>query len=442
MVVKLVLLFFLILSTSNEVGLDFYYAISILMFIYYLNKMNKEFGVVINILTITIFFFLLQFLICPILHYELFENYVNEGAAMFVSPLSYMQNVVPLILALILGIEFGKNNLAYKMPGFTLDDQIENFKIGIELLFISYVSKYALSMNLPAFNFIRELFSLLNYVGLVYLFFSVGRWKNWFLFIAVLEIILFSLDTSFFADIIMFLPILYNFINSRFKKSLSTNYVLFIISFLLLIVFQSSKGDYRVKRNSIEPNKNVSSIDLFSSNVKGFDYGSSYEILMSNLGYVNNRLNQGWVQSGIIRNKSVNEIPFTLGDDLFGVFLPRFLFEGKVSAISMTKFALVSGIQVSEGTVFGLSVLGDVYGNFSLIAAVLVIFLIYFFTTKLFNTLYKFGFSNPKFIFWIPLVFFHFVRPGEDFFMTFNWIFKSIIFVFCFNFLRQKRYFN
>lgn len=441
MVAKLVLLLFLVLSTSNDVDLNFYYAISILLFIYYLNKMNREFGVVINILTITIFFFILQFLLCPILQYELFENYVNEGATMFVRPLSYMQNVVPLILALILGIEYGKNNFLYNMPRFTLDNQVKNYKIGIELLVISYVSKYALSFNVPAFNFIRELFSLLNYVGLVYLFFSEGRWKNWFLFTALLEIFLFSLKTSFFADIIMFLPIFYNFINSRYKKSLFTNYILVITSFLLLIVFQSSKGDYRVKRNSIESN-NLSSFDLFFSNIEDFDYGSSYELVMTNLGYVNNRLNQGWVQSGVIRNKSVNEIPFTLGDDLLGVFLPRFLFEGKVSAISMTKFSLISGIRVSEGTVFGLSVLGDIYGNFPLVTAVLVTFLLYFFSTKLFNSLYVFGFSNPNYIFWIPLIFFHFLRPGEDFFMTFNWIVKSMIFVFCFNFLRGKRYFN
>ena len=89
-----------------------------------LNKMNREFGNFFNILTIAVFFFILQFLICPILQYEIFEDYLNESTKMFVSQLPYMQNIVPLILAFILGIEFAGEKWHYKMPvfGYRIND--------------------------------------------------------------------------------------------------------------------------------------------------------------------------------------------------------------------------------------------------------------------------------------------------------------------------------
>jgi hypothetical protein len=403
--------------------------------------MNTEFGSFFNILIIAVFFFILQFLICPMLQYEVFEDYLNEGTKMSVSQLPYMQNVLPLILAFVIGIEFGRAKLGYEMPVFSIDEQAQNYRIGIELLIISYVAKYVLLIDSSGLNFLLALLRLLNLVGLLYLYFSAGDFKRIYLFGGFLEFILFSLNDSFFANLIIFLPIFYNFISSKIRSRPIINYLVVILSFVALIFFQGSKGDYREKLNEKTALDHTSSFELFLANIQKFDFASTHDIMMKNIGFVNYRLNQGWVQSGIIQNKGSNSIPFLFGKDLLSIILPRFLFETKATVISMKKFALFTGITISDSTVFGVSFIGDIYANFSFLQSVFLIFLIVFLIVKLFNYLYRYSLNHKRFIFWIPLFFFHFVRPGDDFLMSFNWIIKGLVFVLILNLVVKRRYF-
>lgn len=92
---------------------------------------------------------------------------------------------------------------------------------------------------------------------------------------------------------------------------------------------------------------------------------------------VNLRVNQGWVQSGIMKTIPSRR-PFMKGEvflqEVAGLVLPRVLMANKAVAQSSEKFERFAGYKLRGYTV-AVGILGDGYGNFGIEGALYSVFL-------------------------------------------------------------------
>jgi hypothetical protein len=249
-----------------------------------------------------------------------------------------------------------------------------------------------------------------KYIGAFMLIIGGVKLKPWILVVVFGSIVLSSLGSAMFHDLITWLIFILAVLAIKFKPPVLIK-VAFAVGFMLLVItIQQLKGAYRT---ASQFQGKQGSLDLF---------GQVYETQESNGGIFdkeslarnNVRINQGFIVTYIMKNIP-DKVPYANGAELYQIleaaFLPRIIAPNKLKAGDNSLVTKYSGIRLNPDTSMSLSAMGDSYINFGTYGGCIMMF----FLGALFNfVLIKFGKIGKKYpvaILFTPLVFYFPIRP-------------------------------
>lgn len=423
--------------TITSIGLAF----SLYIFLLFLFKIGKKFAINEMILLIAS----AQWIVGAKIGYNIGK--VHYKYYMYVEEETYMNFVVPGVILFYIGLSLVKNQLELGNISTYMKTNkaavLRNAKIIFMIGFASFV--FSRSFRIPQISFILYLANSLMYIAVAYFMYIYPKYKFRIFLAALLFMLLLSLQSGFFHDLIILAGFLSFFLfneQTTFFRKLS----LISVGFIFLYTIQLVKGEYR----SIiwESKGNVSVFSAFytvlekeffpqpSFNTINIDSGKDEEEQAN----VNTRLNQGWIISKIMDNVPKNQ-PYLNGETIVEAIessiLPRFLFPNKKGAgQALVNFRRISGIDLNRGTSMGLSVIGEFYANYGVIGAwiaMLLYGLILAFIIKFIITVL--GSGSPLILLWFLLFFFQVVKAETEFLKIINHLFKSILFFITIRFL-------
>jgi hypothetical protein len=239
--------------------------------------------------------------------------------------------------------------------------------------------------------------------------------------------------------------------------SLKSKILYFALSSIFLIGLQSTKVEFRkvILEYSSKKDKVLAFGDIFLKNTlskvqideDGF-YIEEEEKEESAIQSFITRLNLGWVVASIINHDKKMEFLHTgnkLFNDIPSILLPRFLYKKKklvAGYYQKDEFYAYTGKYLPGFTTVNLSAFGDAYINFGKTGAIFCMFFFGILIRFILNQFFRISLSYPSFIFWMPLIFYDFIRMN-DFYTNFNSLFKnSILLAFLFYVFKTKIFYK
>ncbi len=294
-------------------------------------------------------------------------------------------------------------------------------------LIITGVAASFLSSYVPGgLKFFFYLLGLLQYIGVLYLFFGHSKNKYLVLGMSVLAITLSSLKAAMFHDLFLWVVLLSMYLMYYFQITIRQKLVYFLagasVIFLILVV----KADYRQKiwAGAITGQE----VSYFSTLVKT-QISENKLFSKQNIEGIVVRLNQGWIISRIMEQVPAN-VRHADGETVWEAakasLLPRFLNPGKVEAggrENYTRFTLY----VIHETSMGLSLLGEGYANFGIYGAWVFMLCVGLLFGYVFRKLLSLCTQYPSLVLWIPLIFMQVVKAETETLVVLNYLVKAII---------------
>ena len=394
--------------------------------IWYIEFAGKEIGIVPVIAMVAT----AQWLVGPYFAYE--YGAVTTKYYMYVDEQSYFQFVFPSVVLFIFGLLIAAPRIecaALRHRLLTLRPLPQ--RTAYLILVGSLVGDLAGSFLPASLAFVIFLVGEVKFIALFYLL--VYRYKyRWLACVAVFGLALSqAAATGFFHDLILWAALLFSFVSFDLRLSLKTKILVICGCIIGIVQIQTIKGDYR---SLIADNPSKAGIVSLLTTVR-----DSIGVAKFNLSELNARLNQGWIISALMYNVPRN-VQFEEGATVFAAIrdslLPRFLLDKPTVNMSET-FRKYSGIEVSDNTTFGISVIGEIWINFGAfgIFFMLIFGMIYGLVLKLATIVANIW---PTFVLWSPLLFLQAVKAETELVVVLNHVVKSFIFVVCIYFVVQK----
>ncbi|WP_159022676.1 hypothetical protein [Formosa sp. L2A11] len=380
----------------------------------------------------------LQWIIGPIIeyanpsHHYKYHMYVDQG--------TYMSFIVPAYLAFMLLVLYGiKKTTTYKLP----ISKLENFsKYGLIIFGIGVVFDLGGGFLPGALKFFGFLLSNFKFAGAIILFFSKDALLKKVFYGAIAYLFVMALAKALFHDLILWSVFFYMFWAIKNKPSISFILTTFLIGALSLTTLQTIKAAYRSQVwNGYSGNKLELFFTLMTESIEAGD--TTNEAEEGEVG-TNVRLNQGWIISAVMYHIP-DFSPYLEGETIesavFSSALPRFLNPNKSKAGGQENFRRFSGLELTDGTSMGISIIGEAYGNYGVTGGILFMGIWGFFLAKVWSRLLKIVLSNIVFVAFLPLVFLQVIKAETELVVVLNHLIKSIIVVLMF-FWYAKNYMN
>lgn len=403
----------------------------------FIEQLGKSIPLLELIATIVV----LQLILGPIFAYHL--PIPNFKYLMYVPEREYMEIVVPIIFAFILGLSFFQSEISFD----TIKDKIYALNIkaptlGMQLIFIGIVIDSFQGIFPSSLRFVAYLLYNLSFVGAILYFFDKQKKYKAIVIVLVLGYsLLKSLNHGVFHDFILWITLIVSIVALELKPTFSLKLLFFSLGFLFLFSLQAIKADLR---SQFLPNDSLlTRVEMLSSSIvdpiNNFTNYTDPQVLSS----LNVRLNQGWIVSAII-NYVPNVKPYangaTIEEAVYNAALPRFLNPNKAKASGRDNFQKYTGITLNNSTSMGVSLIGEAYINFGGLAwlfmfswgAFLAWILQYF--LSLGNNI------NPIFFILIPLLFLQVIKAETEFNTVLNHLVKAGIFILMLYSLYLKKY--
>src|SRR5690606_10382214 len=169
-----------------------------------------------------------------------------------------------------------------------------------------------------------------------------------------------SLKNALFHDFILWSTFFYMFWAIKNKPSARSKLLTMAGGFVMLIVIQSVKADYRaLLKQGFDGNV----VGIFFGTVNQ-QYESGFLDEEEDTASLNVRLNQGWIISAIMDHVPRN-LEFaggaTIKEAIVASLVPRFLNPDKKEAGGQENFTKYTGLPLSDNTSMGLSIIGEFY---------------------------------------------------------------------------------
>ncbi len=349
---------------------------------------------------------------------------------MYVDESTYFKIMVPLCLAFSVGLSFKQNTLDFNQLREHFKENSNFTLIGTKLIYIGLFAMFFGGYLPSSFRFFMFLVQGFAYVGVGILTFINKRQANHYLIVLFALLILNSLRIGMFHDLILWGVFfgLFWFIKKEF--TVRGKLIIICFGFFTLSTLQAVKGSYRALiRSGSDENK----IALFSSLL--FDQIFSEGADETEISDQNVRLNQGWINSAIIKNVPENET-FANGETIYEALssslLPRFLNPSKKKAGGQENFRRFTGLPLADNTSMGISVAGEAYANFGTIGGVLFMALWGRVLSFVFSFLINKAQFNPVIIFFVPVIFFQVVKAETELVVVLNHLVKASMVVWMF----------
>lgn len=387
-----------------------------------LTKINKGFP----IFQLTIVLYVLQYLVAPFFDYN-YNFYWRE--LMAVPANVYFNFTFIAVLAFAFGLFCVTSKLRFEITNI---EQNKASLLGRVLIIIG-VSAKIMTLYLPdtveAFFYFFKLFIG---IGIYALVFSDKKIDKLFILFFSLFLGIYSVISTEILNFIVFALFLSMFLSLKYKFSIKLKLVLIIIGFIFLNLYQSFKIEYRevAWNDEVSFSEKVNSLSSFINKETiattfNFDFKNNRPFI-----YTMHRLNQGWQTSMVYRHVP-HQVNYEYGqdfiNDVLSSFVPRIFWKNKKKVNDKDRFRYYTGWHINNTTTMNIGVIGDFYINFGkvgtviamLIFGILLALLRRFFVLKFINI-------NPINIIWLPFIFTYLIRPGNDFYMVFNHIVKSM----------------
>jgi hypothetical protein len=421
----------LLVFTFFEVYTDLYFlsGIGVALFAGVAVKFFEDLGNRIEIRDMIAFMSVLQWVIGPILAYNLLPY--DDLYYMSVPEEVYMGYIVPFCFAMILGLYFP-----------LADERIVNFEditrlkaylaenpmIGYVFTVVGLAAGFTGHYLPRSLTFLMFLLTNLQYVGVYMILFGTSKIK-WLLFAGIM-----GLATSaavlqgMFGELVQWFMLSFLIVAIVVKIPMWAKISLISVGMILISLIQSTKEEYRMATWYAESTKSNSEIyqEIMMSRLSNpsmlFQAG-----VMQNLGA---RLNQGWIIARIMDHMPA-KLQYVRGETvqtaLMAALLPRILAPNKAQAGGRANFERFTGTPLPETTSMDISLAGEGYANFGLMGGCAFIFLVSLFYNILIIKIISISKNHPSLILWIPFLFFQVMKAETDFATVFNYITKAVL---------------
>ncbi len=391
-----------------------------------------SFGAIIPIRYLAGSFMCLQMLLGPTIAYNGADAFQTLEYQMRIPEMAYFMYAIPGVSLFIIGLHV----TAGKLKGEILDRaEIARFidnSGNLPYVFIAagFLSSYVSGFFGAGLGFVFYLISNFKFIGLFMLLLGTRQLKTWILALVFGSILVSTLQSAMFHDLLTWLIMLGAVLAIKYKPSITLKSVGAVSIILLAVIIQQVKGDYRTVtytgengggglgafQNIIE--KKESENTLFSS---------------TSLAKDNLRINQGYILTNIMLTVP-DKVPFENGKELMQIleaaFLPRIIAPNKLEAGDRTIFTKYTGLFLLPGTSMGLGAMGDAYVNFGIFGGCIFMFLMGLAFSLVLNGFYKFSKYYPFLLIFTPLVFFYPIRPDCELQTSLGHLVKSCMLIY------------
>jgi hypothetical protein len=433
---------FLVLSIQSDY-LGWMTAIVGVFALYSIVRFIDKFGEAIQVIELIKIMVLIQWLFAPCLYSMIYKNHLVDWQwwylRMNVPIEEYLQLAVPSTIGILIGLSFFRNRIndnLYKQLIEQIDlRKEENFRKGLILSIIGAVSITITPYVSEELRFVFTLFSTCLYVGVIYIFYSANRLRLAVLSFFILYIVYSSLSTGMFGSLIWWPLLIIMMITIGRKFSFSFKMSIVMIALISFSLLQGVKLQYRqitwVQEHSNAYN-GMSNTDILSSLLVKQLSGTGVDLMDWNYYYpIINRLNQGFHVANAMKHTPAVE-PYAYGETIFtsvmATVVPRVFWPGKPKAGGKENYYRFTGVYLTNASM-NIGQIGDAYVNFTKAGAPFFLLFYGIFISGYYFSLIKRACKRPTLLLWIPLLFIDIINVENDFFSTFNYAIKALLFV-------------
>ncbi|MFN4234181.1 MAG: hypothetical protein ACK4IK_05185 [Bacteroidia bacterium] len=438
------LLFFSIHLNNNEI-------IGFVIFGYILLRLIYNSGKEIPIKEILLVLLILQYFVAPSVVYNKFNNDVGDfGYEMKVDKEFYFSFLINSIIAISVGLYFPifKTNIKTTELFNKINNLKDNFKIGILLLGIGFISHIFIPFFPSTFAFLAIFLTNLKYVGIFFIYFSNNPYRIVYIFLVLSYLVLNIISGGVFIDLFIWGLFIasYFILNKKISTAIKIAFLVFGAFTALLI--QSIKADYRKEIWDDDNNEELNEEQVFINLTSAKLENASTIFEEDNLKSFYSRINQGWILSNVLEHVPKYQ-DFSNGEifwrELQGIILPRIIAPNKITASgkdAKDKFIKYTGRLLHGNTTMNIGLIADGYINFGQIGCWIYLFFIGLFLNYVLYKINELCKNYPTLIFFIPILFFYVLRTGNDFYMIMNYLVKSSMLLAVFIYLFKQIFYK
>lgn len=376
-------------------------------------------------------FMCLQMLVGPALAYNGLDQFQVGHFKMQIPESDYFYYVLPSVVLFVLGLHLKSRYYeGEKVDVYHLEQFLSN-RSTLPFIFIAvgFVATFLSQSIGTGLTFVFYLLGGLKFIGLFLIILTSKRFNFLTTFLVYGSVILSSVATAMFHDLLTWGIFLLAIFCVKYKPSNVIKLTLLLFFVFISVFIQLIKGEYR---EVTWKNEKEGDIETLGETVQ--EQVSSQELFsLERLAQSNVRINQGAIITNIM-NYIPEKKAFAEGAELVDVLeaaiMPRFLSENKLTAGNREFFMKWSGMVIGRGVSMGLSSVGDAYINFGVLGGIVFMF----FYGLLFNRvlLYFHKKSNifPVLMVLTPLVFYYPIRPDSELHTLLGHLIKSCFLIF------------
>jgi hypothetical protein len=424
----MIFFFFLILYLFLffQVSMEPYSIFAILITIYYLRLFFLKLNSTLAFREFVLLIYSFNYLFSPAIVYFLQDsNYVYR---MKISESDFFILTIPSVFLLHFGMFFKPTNLfriSLKDIGI-ISFLNQRLLIGWIIFGISFsfFGKYLPS----SLTFLAYLLSMSRYIAGFLLFFIDKRKYRYLILLLIFFDLIIALSSAMFGDLFLWISFSYIFWCFIDKPSLKSKILHFVFFFIILIVIQTIKSDYRIKIWSESEKSNF----LFINESFSEQFNSNFYLTNNQILYNLTRLNQGWIFASTVANMNLSEKfqGFALVNlYIESAFLPRFISPHKIKSGDQVIFNEFSGHRINPGTSMGLGMFADGYIAFKHLGVYFFAFALGLIFFSIFKILEHWTKISPFFVMFLFPIFFYAIRPDCDTQTLFGHIVKSLLII-------------
>jgi hypothetical protein len=439
---------------SNLNGSEcFILAFQALVFTQFVNN----FGYTICYFDFLCFYAVFDTLTTAVIGYRIF-NVSNEYASMFgtymrVPEETYYSFMIPANVALYLGVNrYHKKIESLKIKEYvkSLDRKLaDKGKVGIILIVVGFLSSIIFPYVPGPLEFVFFLFSMLKFVGPLYLYFSDFSQRKLILYLSIAVFFIQSVVAGLWGEFAMYTALLLIIVSLKSDFKFLPKLFVICSAIFLVMVLQAVKPVYRKvtwqgRATEGLSSKNTSNLEIFSTlfwdRITNPEKVTDERVLFQ----IYRRMNQGYLLS-----REMNYIPrvepYANGETIYrtviAILVPRVLWPDKPEAGGRYNLSRFLGIKQRLAYSMNIGPFGEAYGNFGPFWGVFFIFLYGVFLAFLMKTSLTMSMKNPSLLLWLPLLFYFTLTVETDILTAVNSFIKGFLFVWVLFFL-SRRFFN
>lgn len=351
----------------------------------------------------------LQYLVGPSFAFSGLDEQMYFKYRMQVPEDVYFAYAIPAVILFLFGLHSSGKLKGERVDETAVQDFVNSNRqlpyIFVAIGFLSSVVSGFFGAGLANVFYILSGF---KFIGLFMLILSRQRVKLWLLVLVVGAIVLSSLRTAMFHDLLTWLVFVLAILAIRFKPKIITKVYITAGMVVLVLVIQQVKSVYRENISYGEGN-----IADFEQSIKTINQEGGFFDL-NKIAETNTRINQGFIVTYAMAWVPETQ-PFARGEELYKIleaaFLPRIIAPNKLKAGDNSLVYKYTGMPIRQGTSMSISALGDFYVNFGTFGGCICMFLFGWVFNAVLNGFQKFSRDFPIILIFTPLVFYYPIRP-------------------------------